>query len=166
MNITERTTCRSCEKELLRKNVLDLGVQTIVDFVQEGEEGRGQAPLQLTVCVGCSLLQLRHTVDADTLFRKFWYRSGVNEQMRAALKDVVDETVKLVDLKDGDVVVDIGANDGLLLSLLPDCIIKVGCEPAVNLLDALKKNADVVINDYWSVEAYAERMREYEDGRS
>lgn len=152
MLITERTTCRSCGKELPRENVLALGEQTIADFLEEGEQGRGRAPLTLVSCQGCGLLQLRYTVDPDTLYRRFWYRSSVNELMRAALADVVASIKKFAKVEKGDVVGDIGVNDGCILTNYEEGIELVGFEPAYQLAQEAQQripNAKVVA-DYFS----------------
>ena len=49
----------------------------------------------------------------------------------------------------GDVILDIGANDGTLLKYFKeDGIVTIGCEPAKNLKDELKKLGKYVINDF------------------
>ncbi len=151
MNVTEKKECRACKTVLPNEILILLGNQHVVDFVPEGSsEGRGIAPLELVQCTNCKLLQLRHTVDADTLFKKFWYRSGVNEQMRTALQDVVTQAVKRVGVRQGDVVCDIGSNDGTLLSLYPAGLIKVGFEPAKQLAkEAAEKTHCTIVNDYF-----------------
>jgi NDP-4-keto-2,6-dideoxyhexose 3-C-methyltransferase len=150
VKITEKTECRVCGLELPNKTLLSLGTQNIVDFVKKDELGRGQAPLDLVQCINCDLLQLRHTVDADTLFKKFWYRSGINEQMKAALKDVVFKATSYTSLRKGDVVCDIGSNDGTLLSLYDDSLIKVGFEPAKELaMEAAEKTKCTIVNGYF-----------------
>jgi NDP-4-keto-2,6-dideoxyhexose 3-C-methyltransferase len=158
MNLTERTICRSCTTPLPKENVLDLGKQTIVDFLMPGEKGRGSAPLQLVACPHCTLLQLRHTVDPDTLYREFWYRSGVNEQMREALQDIVDSAMAGIKLQDGDFVGDIGSNDGTLLSFYDNSRVwvkRVGFEPALALAKESWEKLDdgVVLSDYFSAAA-------------
>ncbi len=131
--VEEKTLCRACGTKFSEKILLDLGDQEIVDFIDAGQEGRGRAPLQMVYCENCGLVQLRHTVDADTLYKKFWYRSSVNEQMRDALTDVVESACKRVDLQQGDIVCDIGSNDGELLLNYPSYIFKIGFEPADEL---------------------------------
>lgn len=129
--IAEKIACRACGWKLPDVVLLNFGLQAIVDFLGEGETGRGYAPLQLVQCEQCGLLQLRHTVEPDVLFKKFWYRSSINEQMRFALKDIVDSVSSI--LEPDDVVCDIGSNDGELLWNYPPDVHKVGFEPAEEL---------------------------------
>lgn len=154
-----RTTCRLCGSSRL-EDVLSLGDQYINDFVPADRVGQGlRAPLDLVMCAGCSLLQLRHTAPQELLYaRHYWYRSGVTDTMRRALRDVTQTIETVVPLAAGDVVLDIGANDGTLLaSYAVDGLVKVGCEPANNLVEQLRASADVVIHDFWSAERYNER---------
>src|SRR3981189_3359423 len=106
--VTERMNCRACGEEFSGTVLLSFGDQMIVDFLDEGESGRGRAPLQLVYCNRCGLVQLKHTVDADTLYKKFWYRSSVNEQMCDALTNVVDSAIAKTRFLARDVVCDIG----------------------------------------------------------
>lgn len=150
MNVTEKLVCRVCKAGLPRTSIIDLGDQYIVDFPKKGEKGRDHAPLELALCK-CGLLQLRHTVDADTLFKTFWYRSGINEQMRAALANVVTSAAAQVSLKPKDLVLDIGSNDGTLLSMYGDDIGTVGFEPATEVAEESRKNTSAIIwNTYFN----------------
>ena len=143
---TERTTCRSChEGELI--NVLSLGDQYLVNFVPVRDDSLPHAPLDLKRCARCGLLQLGHTVTPDLLYREFWYLSSVNQTMRDALSDVVKTGLEYH--KKGRWL-DIGANDGYLLSVLPEGFTRIACEPALNLTAKLRAVSDVVIDDYFT----------------
>ncbi len=151
MQITEITNCRSCGEKLPKDNVLNLGKQTVVDFLLPGETGRGISPLELVACPYCQLLQLRHTVDSDTLYRVFWYRSSISESMRASLQDVVEAAHRKVSLFADDYVCDIGSNDGYLLGCYPPNVNRVGFEPATELAKEASEHTDgVFIPDYFS----------------
>lgn len=156
METTKRTTCRLCGSSLLQE-VFSLGDQYINDFVPPERVGKGlRAPLEMVMCGSCSLLQLRHTAPQELLYSRFyWYRSGVTDTMRRALRDITSEIEAMADLAPGDVVLDIGANDGTMLSsyAVPG-IRRVGCEPADNLVEMLRKNADYVMHDFWDYERY------------
>lgn len=45
----------------------------------------------------------------------YGYRSGLNQDMVNHLMDISDMAQKLVELKEGDIVLDIGSNDATLL---------------------------------------------------
>jgi len=157
METITRTTCRLCGSADLH-DVFSVGNQYINDFVPKDKIGKGlRAPLDLVSCGGCSLLQLRHTAPQELLYaRHYWYRSGVTDTMRLALRNITAEIEPMVGLTAGDVVLDIGANDGTLLaSYAVPGIVRVGCEPANNLVEQLREKADHVIHDFWTYDNYA-----------
>lgn len=132
--------CRSCGSANL-ETVLNLGELYISDFILPGEP-EDLAPLELIICKDCSLAQLRHTVDRDRLYRdNYRYQSGINESMVAALRDVVDYARSKVELQPYDKVLDIGCNDGTLLSFYPSFVDTYGYEPAWNLWEKAKKKS-------------------------
>ena len=133
INYIKILSCRSCGKADLT-NVLDLGEMFISDFIDSESDLTYKAPLDLVLCKNCSLLQLRHTVDSQFLYRNYWYRSGINKTMTNELKDIVLNIENTINLKDDDFVIDIGANDGTLLRAYNNKKINtVGFEPALNL---------------------------------
>jgi len=86
------------------------------------------------------------------MYKKFyWYRSGVTNTMKYALKDIFLKVKKMSLLKKGDTILDIGANDGTLLKYFKnDGYTTIGCEPAKNLTNELKKNSNYVIDNFWN----------------
>lgn len=134
--------CRSCGSQHLTE-VLDLGNLAISDFLGKGEEP-DRAPLTIVRCEACTLVQTAHTVAPERLFRRYWYRSGTNERMVAALRDVVADVSERVTLDVGDKVLDIGANDGTLLRNYPAHVLRYAVEPARTFRDDLMGHADVV----------------------
>ena len=168
METITRTTCRLCGSSDLF-DVLSLGEQYINDFVSPERIGKGlKAPLELVMCRHCSLLQLRHTAPQELLYsRYYWYRSGVTHTMRRALRDITEQVEAMVPLRNGDVVLDIGANDGTLLaSYTVTGIHRVGCEPANNLVDLLRENSDYVMHDFWDYERYMELAGQWGLGKA
>ena len=91
------------------------------------------------MCNNCSLIQLRHTAPQELLYSRFyWYRSGVTNTMIRELRDVSETIENMIDLNKGDVVLDIGANDGTLLNTYSNPELNfIGCEPADNLINSL-----------------------------
>jgi NDP-4-keto-2,6-dideoxyhexose 3-C-methyltransferase len=126
-----RSTCRSCESGRLN-SVLDFGNPYISNFADRPDGSAWpRVPLEILLCQDCSLVQLRHTTPADWLYRQYWYRSGTNGMMRAALADIASKAAKFAGLKPGHRVLDIGCNDGTLLrSYGLKGIERVGFEPS------------------------------------
>ena len=144
--LNERTDCRVCGANV--KKVIDFGIIHINDFPLDPESSPGKAPLVLDQCVECDLVQLRHTVNPKILYGEhYWYESGLNKKLTDNLIDIAEYVNEHTD-KD-DIVLDIGANDGTLLSAVSNDRHRIGCEPAPNLIKKLKKNCDEVINDMW-----------------
>ena len=116
-DIKKIQACRNCQNNNL-KHILSIGNQYLVDFLEEDGENF-TAPLELVLCDpetnGCGLLQLHHTVSPDLLYRRFWYKSGVNQTIRDDLEEIVRKAEEKVNLENDDIVLDIGANDGTFL---------------------------------------------------
>tara|TARA_B100000902_G_scaffold36868_2_gene44089 strand:+ start:36298 stop:37455 length:1158 start_codon:yes stop_codon:yes gene_type:complete len=144
--ITPVTCCRICGSSV--NTVADLGSIHINDFPEKPGQTKGTAPLILEQCDACTLVQLKHTVDPNILYGDhYWYQSGLNPKLKANLLDIADYANK--NTQPGDIVLDIGANDGTLLSGVKTDRVRYGCEPAPNLQEKLINHADVVINDLW-----------------
>ena len=155
-------TCRLCGKNDL-ENIISLGNQNLIDFVDNDDKKSLSAPLDLVLCNkikgGCGLLQLKHTVPGDVLFRQFWYKSGVNQTIKTDLEDIVKKSKDLVKLNSGDIVIDIGANDGTLLRNYNDKNIKtIGFEPATNLMTDAKVGLTEIINDFFNSKYFLEKF--------
>jgi NDP-4-keto-2,6-dideoxyhexose 3-C-methyltransferase len=149
MRVSSIYVCRVCQSEV--KEILDLGAQNVITFEDNKED---KVPLQLVICTNkeCNLVQLRHTVDPERLYRQFWYKSGVNKTMLDELENIVVKATSYVPLKRGDVVIDIGANDGSLLMNYPRNVYSFGVEPAMNLATDLHKSCDVTITEFFNAD--------------
>jgi NDP-4-keto-2,6-dideoxyhexose 3-C-methyltransferase len=132
-----RQTCRICGSDKL-KLVIDLQDQYLQgSFVKENvlNPPRRKLPTKLVRCdvtrneKGCGLLQLAHTFPPEILYANYWYRSGTNATMRNHLRGIVDGAVGLV-TTDAPTVLDIGCNDGTLLSFYPAGARKYGVDPS------------------------------------
>ncbi len=143
--------CLLCKNNHLMK-IFSLGNLFVSNFVNKKQIKKGvRAPLTLMYCPKCTLLQLSHIAPQELMYKKFyWYRSGVTNTMREGLKDIYRSSLKYVNLTKNDVVLDIGANDGTLLKYYNKRFKTIGCEPAKNLIDQLRKNCNYVLNDFWS----------------
>ncbi len=152
-------SCRSCgSKEL--SDILSLGELYVTNFVNS-EEGQGpKIPLELTLCnpeKGCGLLQLRYTTNPNLMWGdQYWYKSGINSMIKADLKDIVQKSKAIVPLSAGDIVVDIGCNDGTMLEYYNlSGLNLVGFEPSKNVAMEAQSKRINVINNFFNEKAYS-----------
>lgn len=110
-----------------------------------------RVPLVACKCSKCKLVQLRYMVELDSMYRQYWYSSSLNRSMISSLHDVVEDIESRISIESGDVVVDIGCNDGSMLGMYPKSAINIGFDPALNLH---KPNCHTFINDYFTAAAY------------
>jgi hypothetical protein len=148
--------CRICGNTEL-KQVLDLGEQYLSSsFVKSNDEvdetSKTCVPLTVLLCGVCGLVQLKETVDRDLMYRSYFYRSGVNPMMRDALADVTRDIKAHASLKEGDSVLDIGCNDGTMLTYFPITMRRIGMDPAQNINRHALDSSITVIEDYFSAE--------------
>ena len=131
--------------------IIDLGDQYLQgSFVKEGviNPPKRKLPTKLVRCdvtksdTACGLVQLAHTFPPAVLYTNYWYRSGTNQTMRNHLKSIVDSAISLVnDKQDSLRVLDIGCNDGTLLSYYPKGTDLYGVDPS-----DIAKNIDFPVN--------------------
>ena len=109
--------CLLCKNRGIQP-VFSLGNLFVSNFVKKKDIKKGiKAPLKLLYCKNCTLVQLSHIAPQELMYKKFyWYRSGVTKTMALGLQNIFSESLKNVKLEKDDVILDIGANDGTLLS--------------------------------------------------
>jgi SAM-dependent methyltransferase len=127
--------CRICgNKELVP--VLHLGEQFLTGvFPRSKTERLTRGPLELVKCTGgnetCGLVQLQHSFASDEMYGdRYGYRSSLNSAMVAHLQETSATVRAKVALGPSDLVLDIGSNDGTLLSFFPETSTRVGIDPA------------------------------------
>lgn len=159
LSVKTITQCRVCGSRQLAF-ILSLGSIYVSDFVTERTVPAEETyPLELVLCDaeqgGCGLLQLQHTVDPSKMYAFYYYHSGTNALMCRALGDITREAERRADLKKGDIVLDIGCNDGTLLrSYRKKGLKRVGFDPAKNLVPEARLGTTQIINDYFHLEAF------------
>ncbi len=162
-NVRVITHCRVCASHELA-SILSLGSIYVSDFVTDRVPTSEETyPLELMLCDpdegGCGLLQLRHTVNPSKMYNFYYYHSGTNVLMKKALEDIVRRAAQRIRLKRGDLVLDIGCNDGTLLRAYPEKgIRRVGFDPAKNLVPEARVGTTKVINDFFNHEAFEENF--------
>ena len=138
MLYTSIRSCRICGNKNLIE-VLNLGTMALTGVFPKPEDSVDAGPLELVKChpkgAGdvCGLLQLRHNYDLTKLYGdNYGYRSSLNKSMVEHLKNRAQKIKRIVRLRKGDLVVDIGSNDGTLLKSYNDASLRlVGIDPTI-----------------------------------
>ena len=125
--------CQICSNEKLQK-VLFLGEHPPSDrFLNKDQLNQPEPkyPLELFFCDNCKLVQLGYAVPPEILFTdSFVYTTGSSGELVKNFSDLVEKLVKKFDLTSDDFVVDIGSNDGTLLSNYHEGITVLGIDPS------------------------------------
>jgi hypothetical protein len=125
--------CQICGNKVL-KQILDLGHQPIVQNYLTGKmlhEEEVTYPLQLVRCEECELVQIDYIVDPKLVFPPHYpYRTGLTNMLIRNFESLAEELKKDGHYKNNDLIVDIGSNDGTLLSSFKSRGMRVvGVEP-------------------------------------
>lgn len=125
--------CRICGNTNLVR-ILDLGEQMLTGvFPRDKGQQVTTGPLRLVKCMGegaCGLVQMEHSYALGEMYGdNYGYRSGLNKSMVAHLHGKVARIQKLLALKPGGLVVDIGSNDSTTLQAYPAGLELVGIDP-------------------------------------
>ena len=159
--LVTRSTCRICGSKALSP-VVSLGDQFLSGAFAKPDgtpPAQRRVPLDLVRCDpakderACGLVQLRHSVPPKVLYESYWYRSGVNQTMRDNLAGIAHLAQQTAELHAGDLVVDIGCNDGTLLKSYRTAGIKrLGIDPS-NVVAHAREAGLEVVNDFFSATA-------------
>lgn len=148
--------CRNCGSEALVET-LDLGPQALTGtFPRSREDDVAVVPLQLLWCSACTLLQLAHSCDPALLYgANYGYRSGLNRSMVEHLHRKAHGLESLAGPQPGDVVLDIGSNDGTLLSAYRSPGLRlIGIDPTADKFRAFYPAGAAVGSTFFSAEAF------------
>jgi SAM-dependent methyltransferase len=157
-NVKEIIACRSCNNKKMEP-IFNIGDLKINAFTSTPDTDIGHAPLKLIHCNICDLIQLSHTVREEDLYTNYWYLSRLNKKIVDNLESITKILIQEGNLQQGDVVVDIGANDGTLLSFYPETVTRVGIDPAKNIHSELEENCEIMIGDFFTAENYNTKVQ-------
>ena len=128
--------CRICESSRLL-TFLQLGPTPAPNsFLEKDQLGDAEKfyPLDVCFCRECGMVQLGHVVNAEIMFKNYVYIPSTSQTMRRHFAGLAKTASRQCFLQKGDLVVDIGSNDGLLLkNFIPMGFKVLGVDPAENL---------------------------------
>ncbi len=159
MNMIVRERCRVDDSELIE--LFDLGELYLSHF-HDPHLPPQQPKVPLVLCMGknSKIVQLKHSAPSSNMYDEYWYRSGINQTMAQELKSIAASVMETMSLKEKDIVVDVGCNDGTLVKNYPKHLTIVGFDPAKNLYQYSSQHTTKTIVNYFSAEEYFKHFQQ------
>ena len=159
------SNCRICGNTDL-VSLIDLGEMAFTGiFPREQNTVVPVGPLHLVKCresgpEACGLVQLKHSFDPSKLYgANYGYRSGLNSSMIEHLSAKAVQIRNRIPLESGDIVLDVGSNDGTFLRAMSGPgLILVGMDPSAAKFRAYYPPDVNLVCDFFSASRF---RREY-----
>lgn len=135
------SSCRLCKSTPL-VDLFSLGDHKVNAFPETSDYEGVVCPIAVVECKNCTLVQLKHSVDPEILYQTYWYKSGVNEVIKNDLKEIAEVAMRYMGIHDA--ILDIGANDGTLLSFVSPQYHREAVEPSLSFMVELAEHANQV----------------------
>lgn len=145
----EINTCRLCKNTSIEK-LYDFGEVPLPNaYLSNQNELEKTFPLTLIKCNFCHHVQLNTIVNPKLLFSDYLYSSSYSGGLVKHFKNFAKEISEKLQLKKDDLIIDIGANDGITLKEFQKLGFTnlLGIEPASNITEKLKDIT--IINDFF-----------------
>jgi len=125
-------------------------------FPESGTQDVSVGELTIVLCAGCKLAQLDRDFPGEEMYGdNYGYMSSLNNTMVAHLNEIVRGLELGSDLAAGDVVLDIGSNDGTMLSLYATPgLVRVGMDPTIAKYSELYPKDAIKVPDFFSAGAF------------
>lgn len=136
--------------------LLNLGAHYVSDFIFSDADyvGRKKYSLDLHIEESTGAIRLIEDAPNETMWGKYWYRSGINATMIKELGNIVLEICSRIKYNRSDIWLDIACNDGTMMKQIPSDFIKIGIDPSDDTFYNESSKYGTVIQDYFSFEAY------------
>ncbi len=162
-----KTTCRVCEGTDVVQ-VLDLGSTPPANAYlkkEDLEKPEKFFPLVLYFCRTCSLAQLLDVVNPEILFKDYHFLTGASSPSIIHFKRYAEEAILPLITSPNDLVIDIGGNDGILLSYVKDFARVLNVDPADNLAPLSEGNGVPFYPAFFTSKVANDILKEYGEAK-
>ena len=154
-NLTKISSCEVCDNTIIY-SVLDLGEHPMCDDLIPIGDDRicKNYPIEIAFCDTCVTAHQLYQIPKQDLFPKtYHYRSRHTADVLNGMKELVDACQASTGSLKDKMVLDIGCNDGSLLSIFAERGAKTfGVEPTNAANDAIEIGEHIIINDFFTKE--------------
>jgi hypothetical protein len=155
-----KNDCRLCKSKDL-KIVLPLMDSPLCDAYLREKRTQNFYPLVLELCVRCGFVQINCVVEPETIYRDYIYMTTSSSGLKLHFQSYASEVFKLANCPQS-FVVDIGSNDGTLLSFFQqkNCL-TLGIEPSIVTANNATKNGIETLAEFFNLELSKEIVKKY-----
>lgn len=137
------------------KELFTLGELYVSDFIKDEDVPRSDKIEMNLFLTDDGDIRLNKIAPFDSMYGKYWYRSGINTTMKNELNQIVNSITSVYKLQQDDLWIDIAANDGTLLSFVPTNLIRIGIDPADDTYKVeSEKHANLIIQDFFKATTF------------
>lgn len=149
------STCQVCDSKKIF-TIIDLGHQPLCDTLLTKEmldAPEKMYPLRMIWCETCTNVQIDYCVDGSEVYHpEYPYRSGITKELADYQVLICESLIKQYGLKSDDLAIDIGSNDGTLLTgFKRNNIRTLGIEPT-NIAKIAIANGIETVQSFFDIE--------------
>lgn len=160
--------CRLCKSRKLEK-ILDFGKTPPANsFLKKSQlkDKEDFFPLIVNFCTNCGQLQLSHVVNPEILFRHYVWVSSTSRVTVAHFEEYAHSVFNSLKMKKGDLVVEMGSNDGVLLKPFKALGARVlGVDPARNVARRATREGIPTLPDFFNVKLARQIAKKYDKAK-
>lgn len=151
---TKLSQCRLCDA-LVETSIVkfpDLPLGNNLQVTKNSAKSAKSYPLELNRCMECGHFQLGHSVDPKLLYAtNYTYLTGVSSHFKAHFEHYVSWILQKTQIRPGELVVDVGSNDGTCLQAFQKKGFFVcGVDPAPEPARIANEQDIFTVNDFFS----------------
>jgi len=150
--------CINCKKSGTLVKFIDLGTQPNGNVFPSADQlnQEQQYPLAMLVCTNCWQVQLASFPAVDEMFINHPYITGLNQPVVHHFEKLAKHIIEKFTLSPHSLVLDIGANDGTLLTKFKAHQMRViGIDPCRRSYEIAKNQGITIFRTFWNKESAA-----------
>ena len=153
-----RRTCMNCRSQSLEL-FMDLGDQPNGNLFPDSSEvdTEDSYPFVMAVCTNCWQVQLEEFPSVAKMFSDHPYITGLNAPVVQHFEELSKAIINKFNIPEHSLVLDIGANDGTLLSKFRDLNMEVlGMDPGNLSFELARQKGIEIVQSFWNRESARE----------
>ena len=153
--------CRLCGcSELIE--VLKLEESPLCDEYLKSKTYQKNYPLGLNVCRSCNFVQLNYVIPPELIYKNYIYMTTSSHGLNNHFKEYAIDVKNILKLKEKKFIVDIGSNDGTLLSFFKQQGHKIlGIEPATEIANSANRNEIMTLPIFFDKDSAKKIFKEF-----